>query len=112
MGTDSARAILQSAYPNAHMTPAAINEAADNLIGAQQMTQAKAKILAPLRNAGDAQGYTNTELQFDQSADPRIFQYANIKDPTARAAFAKNLMQQDPTIVNKIQSLQKLGALK
>jgi hypothetical protein len=112
MGTDSARAILQSAYPNAHMTPAAINEAADNLIGAQQMTQAKARILAPLRNAGDPQAYNSTELQFDQNADPRIFQYANIKDPTARAAFAKNLMQQDPTIVNKIQSLQKLGALK
>lgn len=112
MGTDSARTILQSAYPNAHMTPQAISEAADNLIGAQQMTQAKAKLLAPLRNSGDAQGYTNTEMQFDQNADPRIFQYANIQDPVARAAFAKNLMQQDPKIVNKIQSLQKLGALQ
>jgi hypothetical protein len=112
MGTDSARTILQSAYPNAHMTPQAISEAADNLIGAQQMTQAKTKLLAPLRNAGDAQGYTNTEMQFDQNADPRIFQYANIQDPVARAAFAKNLMQQDPKIVTKIQSLQKLGAMQ
>jgi hypothetical protein len=112
MGTDAARSILQSAYPNSHMTPQAINEAADNLQGASQMVQAKTRLLAPLRNAGDATGYTNAELQFDQNADPRIFQYANIKDPTARAAFAKNLMQQDPTIVNKIQSLQKLGALK
>jgi hypothetical protein len=112
MGTDAARAILQSAYPNSNMTDAARNEAVDNLVGAQQMVQAKAKILAPLRNKGDAQGYNDTEVQFDQNADPRIFQYANIKDPTARAAFAKNLMQQDPTIVNKIQSLQKLGALQ
>ncbi|MFK4444630.1 soluble lytic murein transglycosylase-like protein [Caballeronia udeis] len=112
MGTDSARTILQSAYPNAHMTPQAISEAADNLIGAQQMTQAKTRLLAPLRNAGDAQGYTNTEMQFDQNADPRIFQYANIQDPTARAAFAKNLMQQDPKIVTKIQALQKLGAMQ
>jgi hypothetical protein len=112
MGTDAARSILQSAYPNSHMTPQAINGAADNLQGASQMVQAKTRLLAPLRNAGDAQGYNNTEVQFDQNADPRIFQYANIKDPTARAAFAKNLMQQDPTIVNKIQSLQKLGALQ
>lgn len=112
MGTDAARSILQSAYPNSHMTAQAINEAADNLQGASQMIQAKTRLLAPLRNSGDAQGYNNTEMQFDQNADPRIFQYANIKDPVARSAFAKNLMQQDPTIVNKIQSLQKLGALQ
>jgi hypothetical protein len=112
MGTDAARSILQSAYPNSHMTPQAINEAADNLQGASQMVQAKTRLLAPLRNKGDAQAYNNTEVQFDQNADPRIFQYANIKDPTARAAFAKNLMQQDPAIVNKIQTLQKLGALQ
>ncbi|MCA8278508.1 hypothetical protein LGN21_02775 [Burkholderia cepacia] len=112
MGTDAARAILQSAYPNSHMTQGAINEAADNLIGAQQMVQAKARVLAPLRNANDAAGYTNAELTFDQNADPRIFQYTGIKDPTARAAFAKNLIAQDPGIVDKIQALQKLGALK
>ncbi|KWO06067.1 hypothetical protein WM26_31180 [Burkholderia cepacia] len=112
LGTDAARAILQSAYPNSHMTQGAINEAADNLIGAQQMVQAKARVLAPLRNSNDAAGYTNAELTFDQNADPRIFQYTGIKDPTARAAFAKNLIAQDPGIVDKIQALQKLGALK
>ncbi|MDN7897205.1 hypothetical protein QZM82_13490 [Burkholderia cepacia] len=112
MGTDAARAILQSAYPNSHMTQGAINEAADNLIGAQQMVQAKARVLAPLRNSNDAAGYTNAELSFDQNADPRIFQYTGIKDPAARAAFAKNLIAQDPGIVDKIQALQKLGALK
>ncbi|WP_333995083.1 hypothetical protein [Burkholderia orbicola] len=112
MGTDAARAILQSAYPNSHMTQGAINEAADNLIGAQQMVQAKARVLAPLRNSNDAAGYTNAELAFDQNADPRIFQYTGIKDPAARAAFAKNLIAQDPGIVGKIQALQKLGALQ
>ncbi|MDR6393062.1 hypothetical protein [Paraburkholderia phenoliruptrix] len=111
MGTDAARAILQSAYPNAHMTPQAINEAADNLQGASQMIQAKTRLLAPLRNAGDAAGYTNTELKFDQNADPRIFQYANIRDPAQRQAFARQLMQQDPKIVDKIKALQGMGAL-
>ncbi|MGG1947111.1 hypothetical protein AB1286_33165 [Trinickia sp. NRRL B-1857] len=112
MGTDAARAILQSAYPSAHMNLGAINEAVDNLVGAQQMTQAKARLLAPLRNANDSAGYTNKELAFDQSADPRIFQYANIKDPSARQAFAKTLIQQDPTIPQKIQALQQLGVFK
>jgi hypothetical protein len=110
LGTDAARSILQSAYPNAHMTPDAINEAADNLIGANQMTQAKAKLLAPLANALDAKGYTNAEMKFDQNADPRIFQYMGITDPAKRQAFAKKLMQQDPKIVDKIKALQDMGA--
>jgi hypothetical protein len=110
MGTDSARSILQSAYPNAHMTPQAINEAADNLIGAQQMTQAKAKLLAPLANARNATEYNNTELKFDQAADPRIFQYAGMQDPAQRQAFAQKLIKQDPKIVQKIKTLESMGA--
>lgn len=110
MGTDSARSILQSAYPNAHMTPQAINEAADNLIGAQQMTQAKMRLLTPLANARDAQGYNNAEMKFDQNADPRIFQYANIQDPAQRQAFAQKLIKQDPKIVQKIKNLEQMGA--
>jgi hypothetical protein len=110
MGTDSARSILQSAYPNAHMNKDAINEAADNLIGAQQMTQAKAKLLAPLANARNATEYNNTELKFDQAADPRIFQYANMQDPAARQAFAQKLIKQDPKIVQKIKTLESMGA--
>ncbi|WP_250518593.1 lytic transglycosylase domain-containing protein [Caballeronia sp. ATUFL_M1_KS5A] len=111
MGTDSARSILQSAYPNAHMTPQAINEAADNLIGAQQMTQAKARILTPLANKRDATAYNDAELKFDQNADPRIFQYANIQDPSQRQAFAQKLIKQDPKIVQKIKNLEQMGAL-
>jgi hypothetical protein len=110
LGTDAARSILQSAYPNAHMTPQAINEAADNLVGANSMVQAKTRLLAPLANARDPVAYNNAETKFDQNADPRIFQYANIQDPAARQAFAKKLMQQDPAIVNKIRSLQQMGA--
>jgi soluble lytic murein transglycosylase-like protein len=110
MGTDAARSILESAYPNAKMTPQAINEAADNLIGAQQMTQAKSRLLTPLANARDAQGYNNAEQKFDQNADPRIFQYANIQDPAQRQAFAQKLIKQDPKIVQKIKNLEQMGA--
>lgn len=110
MGTDSARSILQSAYPNAHMNKDAINEAADNLIGAQQMTQAKARLLTPLANARNATEYNNMEMKFDQNADPRIFQYANMQDPAQRQAFAQKLIKQDPKIVQKIKTLESMGA--
>lgn len=112
MGTDAARSILQSAYPSAHMNKDAINEAADNLIGAQQMTQAKARLLTPLANARNPTDYNNAEMKFDQNADPRIFQYANIQDPTQRQAFAQKLIKQDPQIVQKIKNLEAMGAMQ
>jgi hypothetical protein len=112
MGTDAARSILQSAYPSAHMNKDAINEAADNLIGAQQMTQAKARLLTPLANARNPTDYNNAEMKFDQNADPRIFQYANIQDPTQRQAFAQKLIKQDPKIVQKIKNLEGMGAMQ
>ena len=111
LGTDAARSILQSAYPNAKMNKAAINDAADNIIGAQEMLMAKAKLLSPHGNAKDPVAYQQAELAFDQAADPRIWQWKAIKDPAARAAFAKKLQQQDPGIGAKIQSLEKMGAL-
>lgn len=109
LGTDSARAIIHSAYPNAKMTPAAIQEAANNLVGANQMVQAKTKLLAPLANARDSAGYNNAEIKFDQNADPRIFQYASIQDPAQRQAFARQLFKQDPKIATKIQNLEQMG---
>jgi hypothetical protein len=94
------------------MNQAAINEAADNLIGAQQMTQAKTRLLTPLANARNPTDYNNAEMKFDQNADPRIFQYANIQDPTQRQAFAQKLIKQDPNIVQKIKNLEAMGAMQ
>lgn len=111
LGTDAARSILASAYPNAHMTQAAINEASDNLVGASQMTQAKARLLQPSYNARDPQTYNQKEMIFDQNADPRIWQYKNITDPAARQAFAKQVLQQDPQFPAKIKALEGIGAL-
>jgi hypothetical protein len=110
MGTDAARSILASAYPGAHMNVDAINEASDNLVGAANMTQARQRILQPLANKRDPVAYNDAATKFDQTADPRIFQYENIADPTARRAFAQNLVKQDPTILNKIKSLHDMGA--
>lgn len=112
LGTDAARSILQSAYPNAHMTPQAINEAADNLVGANQMVQAKTRLLQPYANDRDAQSYNNLETRFDQNADPRVWQYANMTDPAQRQAFAKKMVQQDPKFEQKLRNLESMGAFQ
>lgn len=109
LGTDAAREIVASAYPNSHMTPQAIQEAADNAIGAQQAIQSKAQLLQRHYLSANPQGYQQTETAFDQAADPRIFQWKNMQPGPARDAFGKALLQSDPSIATKMQTLQGLG---
>jgi hypothetical protein len=92
------------------MTPAAIKDAADNLIGANDMIKAKASILSPHANARDPVTYQQKEQVFDQNADPRIYQYKNISDPKQRAAFAASVLKQDPNFGQKIDALHSIGA--
>lgn len=111
LGTDAARSILQSAYPNAHMTPAAIQEAVANLKGAQAMIQAKTRFLQQPGTARDPATYSQREIQFDQNADPRVWQYLSITDPAQRKVFAQHVMQQDPAFPNKLRALEGMGVL-
>lgn len=111
LGTDAARSILQSAYPNAHMTAEAINEAADNLMGANRMIQAKAKLLSPLGNARDAAGYQQKEQAFDQAADPRIFQIANMTAEQAQKFIAKLPADVQADLRKRAGALRQMGAL-
>jgi len=111
-GSDARSAIIAAAYPNSHMTKAAIDDAVDNLVGANQMTQAKLRVLSPHANASDPVAYQQKEQIFDTNADPRIWQYKNIQDPTARKAFAASVMRQDPAFPAKIKALESIGALQ
>jgi len=108
LGTDAARAIVSSAYPNSHMTPQAIGEAADNAIGAQQALQAKATLLQNPYLSANPQAYQHAETAFDQAADPRIFQWRSMPDGPAKTAFGRSLIQSDPSIPAKIKALQTL----
>jgi len=113
LATDAARAILTSAYPNSHMPQEAITEASNNLKAVNNMMAAKASVLAPHYQANDPVGYQQKEQAFNAAADPRIYQWkAMASNPPAQAAYAKKLMQQDPTIVDKIKTLQGLGAIQ
>ena len=113
LGTDAARAILQSAYPNSRMPAPAIAEAADNLKAANSMLVAKANVLQPHYTQGDPVGYQQKESTFNAVADPRVFQWkAMASNPTAQKAFAAKLVQQDPTMPAKINALEQMGAFK
>lgn len=101
LSTDAARSILQSAYPNAHMTKDAIMEAADNLTAANQMLQAKTRYLAAPANARQPAQYSQREMAFDQYADPRLWQLNNLP-ATARGAF----MQKQPDADQLYQKFQ------
>jgi hypothetical protein len=112
MGTDSARTLLQAAFPGSHMTADAIHEAVGNLVGANEMVKAKAALLSPYGNNRDAVGYQQKEMAFDQNADPRIWQYKTLREsnPAAARTFLQGVLKQDPNFINKADALSKLGA--
>jgi hypothetical protein len=111
LATDSARAILQSAYPNAHMTKEAIAEAADNISGAQSMIQAKAGLLEQHANARNPAAYTKAEIQFDKNADPRLWQLKNMDAATAQKWLASQPPSVQADLRRRAGNLKLLGVL-
>jgi hypothetical protein len=109
LSTDAARAILGAAYPSSHMVAPAINEAVDSIKAINVKKQAKAQVLGPINGRNDPVTYNATEQEFDRAADPRIFQWKNIADPTQRAAYGAMILKQDPTLADKAQALQAMG---
>lgn len=110
MGTDAARSILQSAYPGAHMNLPAINEAVDNLVGANEMIKAKTALLSPPSAQRDPIGYQQKEVIFDQNADPRLWQYKSIAGTPQGKIFLQSVLKQDPQFLQKAQALHQIGA--
>ena len=115
LSTDQARAILKSAYPNTDMTTDAIDQATGNLIGSNDLTLAKNKILAPHANALSPVTYSQTETVFNKNADPTLFEryskYKNLTPGSAAAqAYLSGVLKQDPTFLDRVKNLTKIGA--
>lgn len=70
--TDAAREIAKFANPNNKMTKEGIERVTNQLISIEEMNLARARYMAPAQN--DPQAYFNRKLQFDEIADPRLFQ--------------------------------------
>ena len=109
MGTDAARQILMSAYPNAHMMAQSIAEASQNLIAQQHREQARAQVLAPHFASQDAPGYIKKASDFDVLADPRIFQWKAMPPGDDKNKYRAAILAQDPSLMDKAKALQAMG---
>ena len=111
LGTDAARTILGSAYPNAHMTKEAIGEAVDNIKAVNDMQKAKLTLLSPHGNARDAAQYQQREAAFDKAADPRIWQLQSMNGEQAQKFLAAMPPAMQAELRQRVQTLKQLGAL-
>ena len=114
MGTDAARAIIQSAYPNSHMTKGAIEEAAANIKGANAMTQARTALLQPIAadRSPDANArYDAAATAFDKAADPRIYQLQGMSESAAKLFLFKLSPSEKDDLRRRSATLKALGAI-
>jgi len=106
--TDAARALAEVATPNKKLNEKAILAIADQMIGIENMKIARSNYLTPAQN--DATQYGQRKLQFDQIADPRIFQEMTAQDVAKLKASMSAAEQAELT--RKIRLARQLGIVK
>jgi len=106
--TDAARALAEVATPNKKLDAKAILAIADQMIGIENMKIARANYLTPVQN--DAIQYGQRKLQFDQIADPRIFQEMTAQDVAKLKASMSAAEQAELT--RKIRLARQMGIVK
>jgi hypothetical protein len=106
--TDAARALAEVATPNKKLNEKAILAIADQMIGIENMKVAKANYLTPAQN--DSTQYGQRKLQFDQIADPRIFQEMTAQDVAKLKASMSAAEQAELT--RKIRLARQMGIIK
>lgn len=116
--TDAARALAESANPNVHMTPEAIEHAANQVISQQELALKKQQFLqshasAAANNPADrGRSYTNALAQWNQVADPRIMQLKNMT-PQEKAQMKASMSPEERQAFGaKLRQAEKLGILK
>ena len=106
--TDAARALAEVATPNKKLNEKAILAIADQMIGIENMKIARAGYLTPVQN--DATQYSQRQLQFNQIADPRIFQEMTAQDVAKLKASMSAVEQAELT--RKIRLARQMGIIK
>jgi len=106
--TDASRALAEIANPNKKLNEKAILGIADQMIGIDNMKVAKANYLTPVKD--DATQYSQRQLQFNQIADPRIFQEMTAQDVAKLKASMSDAQQAELT--RKIRLARQLGIIK
>jgi hypothetical protein len=106
--TDAARALAEVATPNKKLNEKAILAIADQMIGIENMKIQRSNYLTPAQN--DATQYGRRKLEFDQIADPRIFQEMTAQDVAKLKASMSAAEQAELT--RKIRLARQLGIVK
>lgn len=106
--TDAARALAEIATPNKKLNEKAILAIADQMIGIENMKIARAGYLTPVIN--DATQYSQRQLQFNQIADPRIFQEMTAQDVAKLKASMSPAEQAELT--RKIRLARQIGIIR
>jgi hypothetical protein len=106
--TDAARALAEIATPNKKLNEKAILAIADQMIGIENMKIARSNYLTPAQN--DATQYGQRKLQFDQIADPRIFQEMTAQDVAKLKASMSAAEQAELT--RKIRLARQMGIIR
>lgn len=108
--TNLAKTMAESANPNTHMTPEAIEKAANQVIGQRKLALARQSFLQNF--IGDAEQYSRKKAEFDQIADPRILQLPTLS--TVEKVAMKKAMSptEQKEFGEKIKKMQALGILQ
>ncbi len=72
--TDLARVLAEAANPNTHMTPAAIEDAANQIIAQRKLALVKQQYMSHFKDDPDPRVYARELSDFNKIADPRILQ--------------------------------------
>lgn len=106
--TDAARALAEFANPNNKMSKEGINRVTDQLLGIENMREARAKYLVPAQN--DAALYLQRKTDFDAISDPRLFQEMT-KEDALKMWNSMSKPEQDQ-IVQRRNKARQLGVIK
>jgi hypothetical protein len=105
--TDSARALAEIANPNIKMTPDAIKHAVDQIVGQQKLSLAKQKFMQ--QYAGNPQQYSQALSQFNQVADPRVFELAEKTGKEQDKMLESMTPQAKADLAQKMRALHNMG---
>lgn len=113
--TDAARALAEAANPNIHMTPEAIQHAADQVIAQRKLAVIKQNFLAQHKLQADqnpqdmGKSYTQALQQFNKIADPRVLQLPTMSEADQRAMIKAMPPAEQKEFIKKVQAAQHLG---
>lgn len=107
--TNLARTMAEAANPNPHMTPEAIEDAANQVIAQRKLAVAKQKFLAPFKNANDPAKYNEALSQFNQVGDARILQLDSMSKDEKQRMKAAMSPRERAEFSEKIRRMHAMG---